>query len=552
MLKRYYKVIISIIGIYAFSSLNAQYQWAKIYGGGDDEGLWNIRQTLDGGYIVGGGTFSFGGYEEIFIMKLNPTGQVEWTKTYGGIAQPDEARCIQQISDGYILAGLQRALSVPHPLEYNIYVMKLNPSGQAIWAKAYGGDNIDLGYSIYQTSDGGYIVAGRTESYGAGNTDFLVIKLNSDGNIVWAKAYGGSGYEHEPRLIKTSDGGYLLIGETWSFGGWTSNFLVIKLDQNGNIVWSKAIGISYYDDVPLWVEQTSDGGFIIAGRSKIYVQPYMQWDPVAVKISSSGDVIWAKRYEMQAFDQANDGASSCKQTPDGGYVLAGSTEIGIYNTRGFLLKLDPNGNLIWGRKYRGWDSSNGISYVDITSDGGYILGGGIKISDQIDLYILKTNGAGIILTPQGDTCEGFPFSPPVISEAVTTNSSVQVTVTNCTPYVADTILPTTTPSLNISSECELVGINEGCGCCKSRDFPSVIVSNIHEEFCIKYSLLNDAYVSIKLYNSIGNLIWTLFEGKKEKGRHNLIVDAKNLKPGLYFCVVKRGEEINKVKIIVTP
>ncbi|MEO0266705.1 MAG: T9SS type A sorting domain-containing protein [candidate division WOR-3 bacterium] len=550
MLKRYYKVIISIIGIYAFSSLNAQYQWAKIYGGTHHEGVYALHRTSDGGYIIAGETRSFGqGNFDLFIMKLNSTGGVAWARTFGGI-DPDDARGVYEISDGYIVVGTHRGFT-PLPENYNIYVVKVNLSGQPVWGKEIGGiaggSGVETGYNIVPAWDGGYIVLGRTGV--DPQSDFILIKLNSDGTISWTKTYGGSSYEYEPRITRTSDGGYLLTGETWSFGSWPSEFLVIKLDVNGNVLWAKAIG-SYYDDVPLWVEETSDGGFIIAGRSKVYVAPYRPWDPVAIKINSSGDVIWAKRYEMQAFDQANDQANCCKQTPDGGYVLAGSTEIGIYNTRGFLLKLDPNGNLIWGRKYDPGITC-GINCVEVTPDGGYILGGGI-IPEYTDAYILKTNSEGVVLSPSGDVCEGVPFSPPVISHPIVTNLSVQITVTNYNPSVYDTILPSTIPNLTVSTECDVVGINENCACCKSLISPSLLVSNIGKEFNIKYSLPRDAYVSIKLYNSTGNLIWTLFEGKKEKGRYNLIVDAKNLKPGLYFCVVKRGEEINKVKIIVTP
>lgn len=546
MVKRWYSVLISIIGVYYFSTLYAQYQWAKLYGGGHHEGVYALRRTSDGGYIIAGETRSFGqGNSDLFIMKLNSTGGVVWTRTYGGI-DPDDARSVLEVSDGYIIAGTHRGFS-PLPLDYNIYVIKVNFSGQAMWGKEIGTGGGELGYGILPASDGGYIILGRTSV--SPQSDFIVIKLNPNGSVSWAKTYGGSSYEYEPRLIKTSDGGYLLTGETWSFGSWKSNFLVIKLDQNGNVVWSRVIGISYYDDVPTWVEETQDGGFIIVGRSKIYVQPYMHWDPVAIKLNSSGGVVWAKRYEIKVIDQSYDVARCCKQTSDGGYVIAGSYEVGVYNSRSFLLKIDANGNLIWGRRYN--TINNGANCVDITPDGGYVIGGGL-ITDYTDAYILKTNSQGLILFPSGEICEGFPFSPTVISEQLTDNSSVQVTVSNWGHSVYDTILPSTTPNLNISTECEVVGINEGCEFCKSHTFSPVIVSNIGKEFNIKYSLRTDTYLSIKLYNSAGNLIWTLFEGKKEKGRYNLIVDAKNLKPGSYFCIIKQDEEINKFKIIITP
>jgi len=139
----------------------------------------------------------------------------------------------------------------------------------ASWAKTFGGTEYDDTYSICQTSDGGYIVAGYTLSFGAGYRDFLVIKLNSSGNIEWKKTFGGTGDDVAYSICETFDSGYIVAGETSSFGAGYRDFLVIKLNSYGNIEWAKTFGSRDYSDAALSICQTSDGGYIVAGWTKI-------------------------------------------------------------------------------------------------------------------------------------------------------------------------------------------------------------------------------------------------------------------------------------------
>jgi hypothetical protein len=147
---------------------------------------------------------------------------------------------------------------------FDIFLIKTDANGNVQWAKTYGGTSYDWDYSVQQTSDGGYIVAGWTWSFGAGYDDIFLIKTDTNGNIIWAKTYGGTGYEKAFSVQQTSDGGYIVAGSTSSFGVGGGDLFLIKTDANGNVIWAKTYG-GTYDDLAYSVQQTSDGGYIVAG-----------------------------------------------------------------------------------------------------------------------------------------------------------------------------------------------------------------------------------------------------------------------------------------------
>jgi uncharacterized delta-60 repeat protein/uncharacterized repeat protein (TIGR02543 family) len=227
--------------------------WAKSYGGTNQDQAYSIQQTSDGGYIVAGRTSSFGaGYDNFWVLKLDSDGAVSWQKRYGG-AGNDYATSIQQTSDGgYIVAGFTASFGASGD---DFFVLKLNSDGTVAWQKRYGGTADDVANSIFQTSDGGYIVAGETMSFGAGYYDFWVLKLNSDGTVLWQKTYGGASLDHPYSIQQTGDGGYIVAGETRSFGaGNFYDFWVLKLNGDGTILFNPASGASVTDTTTVPVD----------------------------------------------------------------------------------------------------------------------------------------------------------------------------------------------------------------------------------------------------------------------------------------------------------
>jgi hypothetical protein len=236
--------------------------WQKTYGGAAGDYTYSIQQTSDGGFVVAGGTNSFGaGSYDAWVLKLDVSGNVSWQKTYGG-AIGEIANSIQQTTDGgFVVAGQTGAFP-----DYDAWILKLDVSGNVAWQKTYGGSSDEEAYSIEQTTDGGFVVAGYTDSFGAGGNDFWVLKLDVSGNVQWQKTYGGVDFDHAESVQQTADGGYVATGQTESFGAGLSDFWVLKLGASGNVTWQKTYGGADWEEA-YSIQQTSDGGFVVAGRA---------------------------------------------------------------------------------------------------------------------------------------------------------------------------------------------------------------------------------------------------------------------------------------------
>ena len=359
---------LSTICISANAIYGAQY-WAKTYGRSSWGNRANsIRQTADGGYIVAGSiySYSFGtDNKDALVLKLNSYGTVSWQKTYGG-SEDDGAYFIEQTLDkGFIVAGFTQSFGAGGT---DFWVLKLDGSGDITWQKTYGGSDLDNISSIQKTSDGGYIMAGNTYSFGTGDCDAWVLKLDGSGNVSWQKTYGGSDWDEAVAILQTADGGYILAGDTSSFNN--GALWVLKLDGSGNISWQKAYGDSYsWPESARSIQKTSDGGYIVVAATPGYF-PEGIW---IFKLDSYGDVYWQKIYLWGNVDDFKD-VYSMQQTSDGGYILVGYNE--NWYTQGInikILKLDSDGNISWQKgTYEG--QSKAFSIHQIT-DGGYILAG---------------------------------------------------------------------------------------------------------------------------------------------------------------------------------
>ncbi len=222
---------------------------------------YSVRQTSDGGYIIAGLTNSTGaGLRDVLLIKTNSTGVLQWSKTYGGAAD-DEARSVEETADGgFIVSGFTQS----YGSGYQMYLIKTNSTGNVTWSKTFGGGGFELGYSVKQTSDGGYVLLGYSDSYGSGLYDVLLLKLTSTGSISWSKTYGGTADDYGLCIHITTDGGYIISGRTASYGAGAGDYYLIKTDVNGVHQWSKAYGGTAVDQAGN-VRQTADGGYILTG-----------------------------------------------------------------------------------------------------------------------------------------------------------------------------------------------------------------------------------------------------------------------------------------------
>ena len=241
-------------------------EWSKTFGGSSTDYGSSVKQTSDGGYIIAGATESFGvANMDVWLIKTNSTGHEEWNVTFNSSGR-DYGHSVEQTSDdGYIIAGY----TGPRAGEFDVWLIKTDSSGNKLWDKTFGGAGDNRGHSVEQTSDGGYIITGRTGSDGLGKADVWLIKTDSNGNEQWNKTFGGSYDDAAWSVQQTLDGGYVIAGFTISYGAGDNDVWLIKTDSSGNMAWNKTFG-GAEDDIGLSVQQTSDGGYIIAGFTRSY------------------------------------------------------------------------------------------------------------------------------------------------------------------------------------------------------------------------------------------------------------------------------------------
>jgi hypothetical protein len=508
---------------------HAAVKFAKTYGGASDDWAISVRQTSDGGYIVAGGTESFGaGGWDALLIKTDANGNVQWAKTYGG-SNRYRAFSVQQTSDGGYIVGSW--ISPASSTVDDILLIKTNASGNLQWAKTYGGTGDDQVNSVRQTSDGGYIVAGGTESFGAGDWDALLIKTNASGNLQWAKTYGGTSGDYAFSVQQTSDGGYIVAGTTNSFGaGWYDIFL-IKTNASGNVQWAKTYGGTGWDEASS-VQQTSDGGYIVAGYTNSFGAGW--YDIFLIKTNASGNVQWAKTYGGTNDEYAH----SVQQTSDGGYIVAGYTRsFGAGGWDILLIKTDANGNVQWAKTYGGTNDEyiifHSSSFAQQTSDGGYIVAGITRSfgAGSEDIFLVKTDVIGNI------------GSCPIVRNVTPTVTTPSPTVTTPSPSVSSLSLTpgspsltVTSPTLTVSAPCPLsddneLGISESCK----------PVSGLITPYKGGIKVSRSGEFEVKVYNVSGVMV------KSIKGKDEVKLE---LSRGVYFVEVVSGGKTIREKVVI--
>ena len=361
---------------YSFSE-PPETEWNKTYGGPLDDWGEAVIETSDGGYALTGYTQSFGaGALDFWLVKADSSGNMQWNRTYGG-ASGDGAYSVVETSDGgYALTGWTYSFGAG---QHDLWLVKVDSSGNVQWNKTYGGPNEDVARSIVRTSDGGYAIAGHTDSFGAGGWDFWLVKVDSSGNMQWNRTYGGIYCEGADCVVETSDGGYALLGYTESFGAGLTDFWLVKADSSGNMQWNRTYGGSLWDH-GMSVVETSDGGYAMAG----HIESSSGADFWLIKVDADGNTQWNKTYNQTD----SDFAYSVVETSDGGYALGGF--ISVASGDFWLVKVDSSGNVQWNKTCGGAGADYAYSLVE-TSDGGYALAGKTDSfgAGQNDFWLVK-------------------------------------------------------------------------------------------------------------------------------------------------------------------
>jgi len=354
-------------------------EWNKTFGGTEADMGYAVQQTSDGGYIIVGHSFSGGG-PDVWLIKTDYYGNEEWNKKVEG----GYGRSVQQTSDGgYIITGYQGA---------DLLLIKTGSTGNKEWSKTYGGSSWDEGNSVQQTKDGGYIVTGYQWVYGSVQEVYL-LKTDADGNKQWDKTFGGGNIDIGYSVQQTTDGGYIITGYTWSYGPGYLNVWLIKTDGNGNKQWDKTFG-GPYSQIGYSVRQTTDGGYIITGFTDYHQAT--NYDVWLIKTDASGNQEWEKTFGGAEEDQGR----SVWQTADDGYIITGETEsFGAGDKDVWLIKTDADGDEEWNQTFGGADEDIGMA-VQQTIDRGYIIAGKTRSygAGNVDFWLIKIGGSYTLIT----------------------------------------------------------------------------------------------------------------------------------------------------------
>ena len=297
------------------ASVVAQVTWRRAYGAfGSDIGKC-VRTTVDEHIVVAGSTGSFGdGTSDIYLLELDGNGVLQWSRTIGG-AEIDQATSLMQMPDqGWLIAGFTNSSSGAGG--YDGMLVRTNSTGDVLWQHTYGGENWDMFQSGSSLPDGGAVIAGQTFSEGGGGDAWLV-RINSVGDTLWTRHYGGSGAEIANSVKVTSDGGFVLAGSMVGLNN-DENAYVLKTDDLGIVQWSSSIGGDSLD-LARDIIQTTDGGYSIVGAT----HSFSQWDEhYHFKLDGSGSLLWQKHWgqvnDQEAFQHV--------ELPSGGFATTGWTK----------------------------------------------------------------------------------------------------------------------------------------------------------------------------------------------------------------------------------
>lgn len=417
-MKKTATLIFIFLNLSVLSFAQFSIDWQQSMGGSMYEYSREILYTADGGYITVGYSESSDGDVSVnqgggdcWVVKQNANGAIEWEKTYGGTGF-DYASSIYGTSDGgYVIAGYSESIDGDISSAYgngDCWILKIDNNGVIQWQSTYGGTATDNAQSIKQTNDGGYIVAAYSESADGdvtgnhGGGDCWVLKLNNSGILIWQQSLGGTSYDFGQNVTQTSDGGYILTGGTHSNDGnvvgqnGNGDCWIVKLDNNGDVSWQKALGGSAYD-FGQSVEETNDGGYIIAGYSESFdgdiTAQHGNGDCWILKFDNSGTLQWQKTLGSSG----NDYAFSVKQLLNGNYIMIGYSEFNdgdvasnLGNFDCWLVNLDVFGSIQMQQSLGGSGVDIGYSVQEIMP-GNYVVAG---YSESNDGNVTGNHGSG--------------------------------------------------------------------------------------------------------------------------------------------------------------
>ena len=434
-----------LIFLLASTAFGVDSVFLKMFGGSNYEEAWSLIRTADGGYVSAGYTMSYGtmSLHDIQLTKFDSTGSLVWMKTLGGTGNYDIANCVIQASDGgFVLVGATSSFSVAG---VDALISKFDSSGNHLWTRTFGGSGNEEASSVVQTDDSGYLITGFTKSYSVGgDADVFLVKYDSSGTFSWMKTFGGVEDDYGVKIIRVSDGNYIIVGitESYSVGGDNDVFLM-KVDSSGTIIWTKTYGGTGEDRAATVIE-SSDGGFVLGGWTKSYGLAYREIS--IAKVDSSGSHLWMKSLSLGNND---DWGGYVVEASDGGYAIAGQTYPVAYPYAYFLLsKFNSSGTHLWSSRVGNATWACWVKSFTYGQNGGFLMSGEIQGigAGTSDIPLVKFNESGI-------SC-GSAFVSPTATSRTPTITSQSITFSDQSPTTANQSPTVTSPTPTTTLQCE--------------------------------------------------------------------------------------------------
>jgi len=554
-------------------SINAQIiQWAQTYGGPGDDGGESMVLTSDGGIVIAGFKNS-NNSKNVLIMKTDSSGNEIWSRTYN-LGLDDWGRSLKQTQDGgFIIAGFTEVV----PQIHDPFLIKTDSAGNIQWQHQYdyGFGDDDRGHAVWQTSDGGYIIAGQTwlGSPTFGTYDMYVVKTDMAGNVQWRQTYAynnaaSPGADVALAVQQLSDGGYIIGGFTQSTS-WAS--YIIRTDSLGNAIWSNIYPGSWQSEC-YDIQATPDGGFILTGTESSFTT---DGDLLIIKLDANGNLIWKKIYGTVDIEKGE----SIQRLQDGGYIIAGMSTHGAGGYDMYVVRTNSTGDSLWSRTIGGFGDDRAFS-VATTQDGSHLVTGWTWSYGQGlgDVYLVKllesvvpveltgftanTNGNDVIINWSTATelnNSGFEVEKKSENENWCTIGFIQGSGTTQQNH----IYSFTDYSVTLGKYSYRLKQVDYDGSYEYSYIIEVEMNSIPTQFSleqnypnpfnpsttIKYSLPEAGKITLKLYDILGNEIAVLEEGFKERGNYNISFNA-DLASGIYLYRLQHSRGVITKKMVL--
>ncbi len=460
----------------------------RIFGTQFNDGASSFVQTADKGYIlVGNTTRQDQNYTDVYVIRTDKYGKVLWTNTYGGNYDDGASDVVQAPDGNFVVVGTSSSFGAG---QAQVYILKIDQQGNKIWEKTIG-ENKDVAASnIRNTTDGNFIITGNTKDTPDNSRDALLLKVDKDGNLLWKKHYGTANGESAGGITLTPEGGYIFTGTDANSTTNDFNIYCVKTDADGNAIWTKDFGGSSQEGGSTII-RTEDGGYMISGYTVSYGAGAE--DGFLVKINADGSEQWHKAFGYEH----NDRFASVVQMPDGGYMAAGST-VNFFNvnytyTDAYLVRTDSNGNLLWSKTFGG-DKSDGFGRLLVADDGAYAtLGNTDSYGQSQDFLFVKINENGTVTD---------------IGKNKTSSSPSKYSL--------------------------------------KQNYPNPF----NPSTCIRYSINKPGLVSLKVFNVLGQIVYTLINRHQGSGTYTVNFNASGMASGIYFYRLQSGSFVSVKKMIL--